>query len=254
MQAILMAGGEGKRLRPITAVLPKPLIPIGDISFLEMALRQLRWYGFEEVVLCVGPKAELVMAVVGDGRRFGLRVRYYSEERPLGTIGALARLEGLQDDFLVMNGDVCTDLNFGSVLKFHLSHGVPASISAYRRREKLELGVLEIDPGGERLVGFEEKPDYEFWVAMGVNAFSKRVLDLIPSDEPFGFDGLMTTMLAERCEVRVFRFNGFWLDIGRPDDYERMLDEFPRRRSALLPDEGAQEPKEQAEPVDSHPK
>ncbi len=241
MQAVLMAGGEGRRLRPITAVLPKPLVPVGDLSVLEMVLRQLRHYGFDEAVLCVGHRAELVMAVVGDGHRFGLNVRYHVEERPLGTLGALAELEGLADSFLVMNGDVCTDLDFGALLRWHRSHRSSASVAAYRRREKLELGVLEIDPSQQRLVGFREKPDYEFWVAMGVNAFDAKVLDLIPKGEPFGFDDLMATMLAGRRGVRIFPYDGFWLDIGRPDDYERMLDELPRRRAALLPDEADRE-------------
>jgi len=239
MQAILMAGGEGRRLRPITAKLPKPLVPIGEISVLEMVLRQLRWYGFDNVTLCVGHRAELVMTVVGDGRRFGLEIRYHVEEQPLGTIGALARLEGLEDSFLVMNGDVCTDLDFRSLLEWHRSHGSPATVAACARRERLELGVLELDPGRGRLVGFKEKPDYEFWAAMGVNAFNTDILDLIPRGRPFGFDELMAAMLTRRVDVRVFTYGGFWLDIGRIDDYERILDEFPRRRTSLLPDEAA---------------
>lgn len=239
MQAILMAGGEGRRLRPITAKLPKPLVPIGEISVLEMVLRQLRWYGFDRVTLCVGHRAELVMAVVGDGRRLGLEIRYHVEERPLGTIGALARLEGLEESFLVMNGDICTDLDFRSLLEWHRSHGAPATVAACARREKLELGVLELDPDRGRLQGFREKPDFEFWAAMGVNAFNAGIVELIPRGGAFGFDELMAAMLANQVEVRVFTYGGFWLDIGRIDDYERILDEFPRRRSSLLPDEAA---------------
>lgn len=223
-------------MRPITAVLPKPLVPIGEISILEMVLRQLRWYGFDNVILCVGYRAELVMAVVGDGQRFGLNIRYHVEEKPLGTIGALSHLEGLEDNFLVMNGDICTDMDFGSMLRWHRSHGAPATVSAYRRREKLELGVLDLDEGEDRLVGFREKPSFDFWVAMGVNAFDARILELIPGGELFGFDHLMAAMLAKSWDTRVFTYDGYWLDIGRPDDYERVLDEFPRRRDALLPD------------------
>lgn len=115
MQAVLMAGGKGTRLRPFTAVLPKPLVPIGDLSILEIVLRQLKHYGFKEIIISVGHKAELIMAVVGEGHRFGLKVRYYLEDKPLGTVGALARMENLDDNFLVMNGDICTDLNFMSL-------------------------------------------------------------------------------------------------------------------------------------------
>lgn len=236
MQAILMAGGEGRRLRPITAVLPKPLVPLDDdLSVLEMVLRQLRHQGFDEVVLCVGYRAELVMAVVGDGGRFGLDVRFHREERPLGTVGALTELDGLHDEFLVMNGDICTDLHFGRLLRRHRDGGAPATVAAYSRREKLELGVLELDESGERLTGFREKPEHHFWVAMGVNAFRRDVLELIPPGEPFGFDQLMAALLDAEREVRIHPHDGFWLDIGRPDDYERILDEFPRRRAQLLP-------------------
>jgi len=241
MQAVLMAGGEGRRLRPITAVLPKPLVPVGDFSILEIVLRQLSWYGFEEVVLCVGYRAELIMAVVGKGQRYGLEVRYNHEKQPLGTLGALASVEGLADDFLVLNGDVCTDLDFGSFLRSHVEQKALASVSAYPRCEKVELGVLELDPAHERLVGFKEKPSFDFWVAMGVNAFSRGILEMIPSGKSFGFDGLMTEMLSTDEPVRVVPYEGFWLDIGRPDDYERIQDEFSRRRAALLPDETAPE-------------
>lgn len=236
MQAILMAGGQGRRLRPITAVLPKPLVPIGDISVLEMVLRQLRWYGFDNVVLCVGYRSELIMAVVGDGRRYGLDVRYEVEEEPLGTIGPLARIDRLEDNFLVMNGDICTDLDFGFLLRWHKAHEAPASVSLHPRREKLELGIIHLSDSGERLTGFEEKPEFSFYVAMGVNAFRRSVVELIPSNGAFGFDDLMSTMLARNTDIRAFRHDGFWLDIGRPDDYQRMLDEFPSRETALLPD------------------
>lgn len=235
MQAVLMAGGKGTRLRPITAVLPKPLVPIGEISVLEMVLRQLRRYGFHEVILCVGHKAELIMAVVGDGVE-GLRVRYHVEEQPLGTMGALAELDGLEESFLVMNGDTCTDLDFRVLLEHHRAHGGPATFATTRRREKIELGVLELDENRRMLTGFREKPTYDFWVAMGVNALDRRVLELIPRGELFGFDDLTNEMLAREWPVEVFPFKGFWLDIGRIDDYERMVDEFPRLRSRLLPD------------------
>jgi NDP-sugar pyrophosphorylase family protein len=232
-----MAGGEGRRLRPITAVLPKPLVPIGEISVLEMVLRQLKWYGFDEAILCIGPKAELIMAVVGDGARFGLDVRYHIEARPMGTIGSLAVLEDLREDFLVLNGDVCTDMDFGAFFARHESHGSSATVSTYARRERIELGVLELDANRERLIGFQEKPNFDFWVAMGVNAFNRSVLDLVPDDRPFGFDDLMAAMLEAGLDVRVFPYDGFWLDIGRPDDYESILDQFPRIRADLLPDE-----------------
>jgi NDP-sugar pyrophosphorylase family protein len=237
MQAVLMAGGKGTRLRPFTAVLPKPLVPIGDFSILEIVLRQLKHYGFREIIISVGHKAELIMAVVGDGGRFGLKVRYYQEEKPLGTVGALARMEDLDDNFLVMNGDICTNLDFMSLYSDHLRHRAPATIGSYRRHERIELGVLELDNEKTNIIGFREKPSFDFWVSMGVNAFHKSILDLIPADEYFGFDDLMHGMLENRFKIRIFPFDGLWLDIGRPDDYEQILKEFDNNRLAYLPDE-----------------
>lgn len=234
-----MAGGEGRRLRPITAVLPKPLVPIGDVSVLEMLLRQLRWYGFDDVIICVGHKAELVMAVVGDGERFGLSIRFHREDSPRGTVGALAEISHwLDKSFLVMNGDLCTDLDYRALLDRHCHRDTAATVAAFRREERLELGILDLDERDDRVLGFSEKPVRHLWVAMGVNAFDRQILELIPSDPaPFGFDQLMSEMLARGWQIGTYRHDGFWLDIGRPDDYEHMLDLLPEVRPGLFPDE-----------------
>lgn len=220
MQAVLMAGGKGTRLRPFTHVLPKPLVPIGDRAILERVLEQLATCGFSEVVIAVGYKRELIMAVIGDGARFGLSVRYHVEDKPLSTIGALASIDGLDDHFLVMNGDICTDLHFGEFFADHVASGARASIGTYARRERIELGVLELD--GEAVVGFTEKPTYDFTVSIGVNAFDRSILELVPPDTFFGFDDLMHRMLEEGVSIRSHRHEGLWQDIGRLDDYERM--------------------------------
>ncbi len=237
MQAVLMAGGKGTRLRPYTDILPKPLVPIGEISILELVLRQLKHFGFERALISVGHKAELIMAVIGDGRRFGLEVSYHHEDQPLGTVGALAFLDGLDESFLVMNGDICTNLDFSRLLRAHVDSGAIATVGTYARTERIELGVLEVGPDNH-VVGFTEKPTYDFLVSMGVNALRRDVLTLIPRGEFFGMDDLMLKMLAERVDVRSWRFDGLWHDIGRPDDYLRMLADFEKRPHAYLP-EGA---------------
>lgn len=238
MQVVLMAGGAGTRLRPFTAVFPKPLVPIGDTSIMEMVLRQLRYYGFDQVKISVGYKAELIMAVVGDGRRFGLTVDYHQEDAPLGTVGALAEMDGLEDNFLVMNGDICTSMNFRDVYEGHVASGAHATIGTYRRREKIQLGVLELDAEHDFLTGFREKPEYEFFVSMGVNAFHRSVVELIPRRQFFGFDMLLLKMLENSIPVRAHHFSGRWLDVGRPDDYEKMCVEFQENPREYLP-EGA---------------
>lgn len=233
-----MAGGRGTRLRPFTAILPKPLVPIGDICILEMVLRQLRYYGFNRVILCVGHKAELIMAVIGDGRRFGLSVSYHRESEPLGTIGAVADMEDLDDNFLVMNGDVCTNLDFGKMLQAHICGGSVATIGTCFRREHLELGVLEANTDGTQVIGFVEKPTYDFLVSMGVNAFHRQIKDMIPRGKYFGFDMLMREMLNRKVPIRTHTHTGSWLDIGRPDDYNKMVEEFSKNPETYLP-EGA---------------
>jgi NDP-sugar pyrophosphorylase family protein len=236
MQAVLMAGGKGTRLQPFTAILPKPLVPIGDISILEMVLRQLQFYGFRKIIITVGHKAELVMAVVGDGNRFGIDIIYHNEEKPLGTIGALAYLEDLEDNFLVMNGDICTNLDFREFYNDHIKSGAMATIGAYARREKIELGVLTVEEYDQNIVGFQEKPTYDFLVSMGVNAFNKSIVSFVPKGKFFGFDDLMHKMLEKKVVVRSYLFGGLWHDIGRPDDYEKMLQDFKADPSAYLPD------------------
>lgn len=238
MQAILMAGGKGTRLRPFTNILPKALVPIGEISILEMVLQQLHRNGFEKIIIAVGHKAELIMAVIGNGSRFGLDIKYHYEDKPLGTIGALADLDGLEDNFLVMNGDICTNMSFGAFYQAHIESSAVGTVGTYRRFEKMELGILTLDEKNWKIIGFQEKPTYEFLVAIGVNAFNKSILEFIPKGEFFGFDDLMAKIIEEDIDVRAFPFNGIWHDIGRVDDYEKMLKEFADNPNAYLPEEG----------------
>ena len=231
-----MVGGKGTRLRPFTHILPKPLVPVGETSILELVLRQLRFFGFEHAILSVGHKAELIMAVVGDGKRFGLDITYHHETTPQGTIGALSAMSDLDDNFLVMNGDICTNLDYRELLSTHTKSGAVATISTYRRLEKIELGVLHLAPASNRIIGFQEKPVHDLLVSMGVNAFQREVCDLIPRDKYFGFDDLMFALIKSGADVRSRLFEGTWHDIGRPDDYQRMLEDFETRPSHYLPD------------------
>jgi NDP-mannose synthase len=224
MQVVMMCGGAGTRLRPYTAVLPKPLVPVGEMSIIEIVLRQLKLQGFDHVIVSVGHKAELIMAVIGDGKRLGLDIRHHREYEPLGTVGALAEMDGLEDSFLVLNGDVCTTLSFAKVCAHHQQSGALATIATYRRDEKLELGVMDIQDG--RIVAFREKPVYSFHVSTGINVYRKEVLSYIPKGRPFGFDELMRALIADKADVRPYLFDEFWLDIGRPEDYSRVVDLF----------------------------
>ena len=235
MQAVLMAGGEGARLRPFTHVLPKPLVPIGEISILERVLQQLSHCNFDNVIISVGYKAEIIMAVLGNGSRFNMDIRYHLENKPLGTIGALASIEGLENDFLVMNGDICTNLNFRRFYETHIAQAAEATVGIYARQERIELGVLELDSQKKHIITFQEKPIYNFLVSMGVNAFNKAIVGIIPKDQYFGFDTLMQKMLKDGVKIHSYLFSGYWVDIGRPDDYDRLMIELEKNPNFFSP-------------------
>lgn len=234
VHAVVLAGGRGVRLRPYTTRIPKPLVPIGDEhAILDVVLQQLAAAGFVEVDLAVGFLSQLVRAYVGDGSRFGLTVRYWDEDTPLGTMGPLVtHRDELPDHVLIVNGDVLTDLDLAGVLTGHVRSGAPLTVCTYRRDQLIDFGVLETE--GDRIVAFREKPVEAFEVSMGVYALSTSTLDPYRADEPFGFDDLVLDLLARGCPPRVHPFDGYWLDIGRPDDYERANEEWPTVRDRLL--------------------
>lgn len=235
MKAVVLAGGKGTRLRPYTAILPKPLMPIGEYTIVEILLRQLAHFGVTGATVCVGHQAALIEAVLGDGSRYGLQLDYYREDEPLGTVGPLRRIEGrLPERFLVMNGDILCDLDFADFYRRGEEGGAPLTVAVCERVSKIDLGVLDLDEG-DRVVGFREKPSYTFWVSMGVYAMSREVLRYIPEAGPFGFDNLMHTLLGARAPVRTYPFRGRWLDIGRSDDFAEAQEEFERDREKYLP-------------------
>lgn len=238
MHAVILAGGRGVRLRPYTTALPKPLVPIGDeMAILEIVMRQLRGYGFTEVTVAIGHLGQLIRAYCGDGSQWGLRITYWNEDEPLGTMGPIvANLDKCPEHFLVMNGDVLTDLDYGALLEAHVGSGAPITVSTYERTVKIDFGVLEI--GGEhddRIVAFTEKPTEHFSVSMGIYGLSRSTLESYPAGEALGFDELVLDLLKSDNRPRVDRFSGYWLDIGRPDDYDRANDEWPEWRDRLLP-------------------
>lgn len=233
MHAVILAGGKGVRLRPYTSTLPKPLVPIGDqYSILEIVLLQLSRQGFTSITLAIGHLGHLIRAYVGDGSRWGLRIDYATEESPLGTIGPLLSLDELPQDFLVMNGDILTDLCFGELLATHRAAGARLSVATYRREVKIDFGVLTTSEG--KIVEFAEKPVLDYRVSMGVYALNRAVLAKYTPGLPLGFDELVLDLLADGAWPLDYAFDGYWLDIGRPDDYDRANAEFDALRPVLL--------------------
>jgi NDP-sugar pyrophosphorylase family protein len=231
-RAVVLAGGLGTRLRPYTISLPKPLMPVGEFPILEIIVRQLVARGYGRITLAVNHQAELMRAYFGDGSRWGIPIDYSLETKPLGTMGPLRLAEELPENFLVMNGDILSDLDYGEFLDRHEREGRLFSISASQREQRIDYGVLR-SSGEGRLTGFEEKPIIPYTVSMGVYAINRRLLDSIPEQRAFGFDELVLKLLAEGRPVDVRTHAGYWLDIGRPDDYQRAVDDWDTLRSGL---------------------
>jgi NDP-sugar pyrophosphorylase family protein len=235
MRAIILAGGKGTRLAPYTTVLPKPLMPVGEMPILEIVIRQLQRHGFDDLTLAVGYLAELLMAYCGDGSKFGVKLGYSREEQPLGTAGPIALVPNLNETFLVMNGDLLTTVDYGAMLKYHRERGALATIACYPRDVKIDLGVLDVD-ADNWVANYIEKPTYHYSVSMGIYLFEPEILKYIPKDQRLDLPELVIKLMQDGTKVNVFNFDGYWLDIGRHDDYERAIEEFAMHRNAFLPD------------------
>ena len=238
MRAVILAGGKGTRLMPYTTVIPKPLVPVGEKAVMEIVVSQLARAGCTHATVAVSHLAQLIEAYFGDGSRWGLTIDYSHEPMPLNTIGPLKLIDDLPEHFLVLNGDVLTDLDLGAFFEAHVASGAEATVATYARDVKVDFGVLKSRASDGRLTAFVEKPVEHFDVSMGVYAFSHRIMDLVPDGQPYGFDHLMLDLIATGRDVRAQPHAGYWLDIGRPDDYQRACDEFETLAPTLLGPEG----------------
>lgn len=233
-RAVILAGGTGTRLQPYTVVLPKPLMPIGDYPILEVIIRQLARQGFTHVTLAVNHQANILKAFFEDGKKWGVHIDYSLETKPISTIAPLSLIPDLPENFLLMNGDVLTDFDLCSFVERHVASGRLFTVAASRRLQMIDYGVLEID-SSRRLTSFSEKPRMEYLVSMGVYAVNRRILQFVPPDSRYGFDDLMNDLLNRNEPVAVEPYEGYWLDIGRPEDYMRAIEEFEQRKQQFLP-------------------
>lgn len=221
-RAVLLAGGKGTRLKPYTLTMPKPLVPIGEMPIIEIIIRQLVKSGFNHITITVNHMADMIRAFCGDGSKWGIKIDYSLESKPLSTMGPLKLIPDLPENFLVMNGDVMTDLDFGQFYDEHKASGNIFTISAYERDHKVDYGVLVPGEDG-KLVDFQEKPTLHYHVSMGVYMMNKKCLEVIPEDTFYGFDNLMLDLIARKTPAVVRKFKGYWMDIGRPEDYEQAI-------------------------------
>lgn len=233
--AVILAGGKGTRLRPFTTNIPKPLMPIGDIPILEVVLRQLKFYGFENITITVNHLAELLMAFFGNGEKLGLNIKYSREELPLGTAAPLSLIENLDENFLVMNGDVLTTLNYGQLFDYHIMNKSDFTISTYKKHIKIDLGVIEMD--GDKFSNYKEKPEYDFDVSMGIYVVNRNMLSEIPNNEYMDMPDFILKLNDKNKNVNCYTGDYHWLDIGRIEDYELANEIFQNEKSRYLPDE-----------------
>jgi NDP-mannose synthase len=220
MTAVILAGGKGTRLHPYTFTIPKPLLPVGDVPIIEVLLHQLRNSGFGRVILTLGHMAPIFTASLGDGTRFGLSLEYAYEDEPLGTAGPLRELQGLADDFLVMNGDILTTLSFAELMEAHRGGGAAATIAVSHREVQIDYGVVVSTEEGD-LSDYVEKPTIPYEVSMGVNVLNRRAIGFIPEKERFDIPELMVALKAAGERVLCHRTDCYWQDIGRFDDYQQ---------------------------------
>jgi len=219
MRAIILAGGKGARLKPYTTLIPKPLVPIGgEYSVLEIVISQLARAGFDHVTLAVNHLEDLIRAYFGDGKKWGIRIDYSLEEKPLNTIGPLTLMSDLPKNFLVMNADVLCDLDFQKFYKEHVKRKNSISVAACSRTSEIDFGILKYS-SDHYLTEFSEKPVYQFDVSMGIYCMNRSVIEALPKGQPYGFHHLMLDGIKNKHKIWISPFDGLWLDIGRVEDY-----------------------------------
>lgn len=235
-RAVIFAGGKGTRLAPFTTVLPKPLVPVGDMPILEIMLRQLVHHGVTDVVVAVGHLSSLIRAYFENHPLTRvLNLRYHQEAAPLGTAGALAIMPGLDEPFLAMNGDVLTTLDYSELLRRHVERDAAMTIAVTRKRVQIELGVLQLDGEG-RVVGYDEKPIKEYPASMGIYAYSPRIRKYMEPNVYLDVPTLVLRLIEKGEVVQTYMPDVFWLDMGNRGDLELAVAAFEANRGAFLPD------------------
>ena len=233
MKAVVMAGGKGTRMAPYTKILPKPLMPIGDMPILEVLLRQMKAAGVDDVYLTVGHLSGLLRAFFQGGEQWDLNIHYCYEDFPLGTVGSLANIEGLDGTFFLTNGDVLTTLDLNDLVAFHKSQQAMATVAMHRRKVKIDFGVLQTN-GEFAITGIIEKPTYEYLVSMGIYVFEPEVIKYVPKGKYLDFPDLILELTRAGEKVAGYAFDGYWQDLGRPDDYEQATKDFDSMRTQFI--------------------
>ena len=222
MKALIMAGGKGTRLRPLTYAIPKPLLPVGRKPILEIIIEQLRDSGFTEIILTVEHRAELIKAYFRDEEMFGVKITYIDEKGPSGTAGSVKLIEGMVDEpFITMNGDLLTKLNFKDMYTAHIDSSAELTVGVKDHTIKLPYGLIYVQNG--EVKGIKEKPDLAFRINAGIYVLSPSALDVIPRGEFFDMPDAIQCLIHQGRKVAYYDIKEYWRDIGQMEDYQQVV-------------------------------
>jgi len=224
-RVVLMVGGLGTRLRPLTEHTPKPMLKVGNKPILETIILNFKKYGFTNIILSVSYKSEIIEEYFKDGQEFGVNIEYIHENKRMGTAGALGLIrEKLNEPFFVMNGDLLTNINFEHMMEYHLSNNAIATMGVREYDFQVPYGVVNVD--GEKILSIEEKPVHSFFVSAGVYVLDSKVLDFIPNDEFYDMPTLFEKVIENNMKSVSFPIREYWLDIGRLEELEKANNEY----------------------------
>lgn len=219
-KAVILAGGLGTRLKPFTQVIPKPLLPIGEKSVLEIQIERLKKYGFDTVYFATNYKSDYIENFFGDGSRYGIEIKYSKEDKPLGTAGPLTLLKSeLKEPFLVMNGDILTLLDFSKFYEFAVKNNEILTIGIKKEITPFAFGNIFFD--GDKVTGIQEKPNIEMYILAGIYMMRPEIFNYIPNNTMYGMDKLILNLLENNITILKYDIKEYWLDIGRISDYEK---------------------------------
>ncbi len=216
-----MAGGEGKRLRPLTENIPKPMLPIGRQPLLQIIIEKLSRCGLKDIIIATGYKDHIIKSYFKDGSQLGITVSYISEKHRMGTVGPIKLIEKkLSPSFLVINGDVLTNFDFRKIIEYHSAHDSEMTIGVCKHYLHIPFGVIETLNGDGNITGIKEKPKLEFLVLAGIYVLNSSLLRYVPAGAPYDINHLMEDVLKDDKKVKYFFIEDKWLDVGRLEDYE----------------------------------
>ena len=232
-----MAGGKGTRLRPYTNILPKPLLPVGNQSILDINIKQLVASGVDNIIIAVGYLGELIEAVIGNGDKYGIKINYSYESKPLGTVGGLGLINDLlEENFIVMNGDILHDLSISHLFKEHVYSKKNVTITTYLQQNTVRLGVIEVE--NNNIIKYVEKPTTEYIVSIGIYVLNKHIIDTFVSEKNYlDFPTLINILIQDAQKINSFMHNGLWIDIGTTEEYINLVENLDKivEENPLIP-------------------